>query len=196
RDAALPAAARFADPAQVRTWRKWVDATVARSAREKIPAIVVYKEKRLLVLYDRGRAVAVYTADMGRNRLQQKRHAGDKATPEGRYHVTAKKQGGQTRYYKALLLDYPNDEDRSRFARIRAEGGVPDGVGPGRHIEIHGHGGRERDWTDGCVALSDPDMDTLFAKVAVGTPVTIVGGDGQDGVFSSLWRDHAAENGR
>jgi murein L,D-transpeptidase YafK len=140
--------------------------------------------------------VGVCTADLGSNRLQQKRHAGDKATPEGRYHVTARKEGGQTRYHKALLLDYPNGEDRSRFARIRAEGGVPDGVGPGRHIEIHGHGGRERDWTDGCVALADADIDAVFARVPVGTPVTIVGGDGRDGVFSSLWRDHAQGSGR
>jgi lipoprotein-anchoring transpeptidase ErfK/SrfK len=52
---------------------------------------------------------------------------------------------------------------------------VPDGTGPGSLIEIHGHGGTGRDWTDGCVALSNEDMDQLFSRVRVGTPVTIVG---------------------
>ena len=196
RDAAMPSAARFADGDLVRTWRGWIDETVAWSARKGKPAIVVYKEKRLLVLYDRGRAVGVYSADMGSNRLQQKRYAGDKATPEGRYHVVAKKKNGQTVYYKALLLDYPNAEDRARFARAKREGRVPDGAGPGLNIEIHGHGGREQDWTLGCVALADGDIDEVFARVEVGTPVTIVGGDGEDGVFSSLWREHTAAGGR
>ncbi len=196
RDAAMPSAARFADADLLRTWRGWIDETITWSARKGKPAIVVYKEKRLLVLYDRGRAVGVYTADMGSNRLKQKSYAGDKATPEGRYHVVAKKKNGQTKYYKALLLDYPNAEDRARFARAKKEGRVPDGAGAGMHIEVHGHGGREQDWTLGCVALADGDIDEVFARVEVGTPVTIVGGDGKDGVFSSLWREHAAAGGR
>jgi lipoprotein-anchoring transpeptidase ErfK/SrfK len=52
---------------------------------------------------------------------------------------------------------------------------VPPGRGIGGLIEIHGAGGQGRNWTDGCVALVNPDMDRLFAAVGVGTPVTIVG---------------------
>jgi len=195
RDAALPAAARFADSAQVKTWRKWIDETVAWSGRAGKPAIVVYKEKRLLVLYERGRPAASFTADLGRNRLQPKHHAGDKATPEGRYRVTAKKQNGQSKYYKALLLDYPNAEDRARFERERKAGRLPAGATPGADIEIHGEGGRDSDWTLGCVALANDDIDAVFRRVEVGTPVTIVGGDGRDGIFSNLWRRHAVEGG-
>ena len=52
---------------------------------------------------------------------------------------------------------------------------MPAGRGIGGLIEIHGHGGRGTDWTNGCIALSDAEMDRLFAAVFVGTPVTIVG---------------------
>jgi lipoprotein-anchoring transpeptidase ErfK/SrfK len=52
---------------------------------------------------------------------------------------------------------------------------VPPGRGPGGGIEIHGHGGRSINWTNGCVALRDDQMDRLYAAVGVGTPVTIVG---------------------
>ncbi|HSD26878.1 MAG TPA: L,D-transpeptidase, partial [Vicinamibacteria bacterium] len=53
-------------------------------------------------------------------------------------------------------------------------------------IEIHGEGGRGQNWTEGCVALSNPDIDDLYGRVGVGTRVTIVGGDGSDGAFSDL----------
>jgi hypothetical protein len=88
-----------------------------------------------------------------------------------------------------LLLDYPNQADRARLARLKAAGQIARGAGPGSLIEIHGEGGRGEDWTRGCVALSNPDMDDLFGRVGVGTRVTIVGGEGKDGAFSSLVRD-------
>jgi L,D-peptidoglycan transpeptidase YkuD (ErfK/YbiS/YcfS/YnhG family) len=52
---------------------------------------------------------------------------------------------------------------------------VPANAGIGSLIEIHGEGGQGRDWTDGCVALSNSDMDRVFSHARVGTPVTIVG---------------------
>jgi hypothetical protein len=73
------------------------------------------------------------------------------------------------------LLDYPNATDRSRWERERRAGRVPPGAGPGSLIEIHGHGGRGIDWTDGCVALADPQMDRLFDLVPARAAVTIVG---------------------
>ena len=57
---------------------------------------------------------------------------------------------------------------------------------PGGLIEIHGEGGRGEDWTRGCVALSNRDMDDLFRRVAVGTPVTIVGAEDSAGRFATL----------
>jgi len=85
-------------------------------------------------------------------------------------------------------LNYPNDEDRAQFASLRRQGRIPSNASLGGLIEIHGEGGRGKDWTKGCVALANNDMDDLFRRAAVGTPVTIVGGDGR-GVFARLVRD-------
>ncbi len=104
-----------------------------------------------------------------------KRHRGDKATPEGSYKVTRKRGPGATKYYKALDIDYPNAEDLARFRAAKQRGEIPAGTSPGSLIEIHGHGGRGADWTEGCVALRNDHMDKVFAAAQVGTPVLIVG---------------------
>lgn len=173
---AVSLASRFVDRDHVRRWRGWIDDTVKWSRKTGGAAIVVYKEKNLLQLFVDGKQVRSYSADMGRNRLNAKVRAGDNATPEGRYRIVSKKGNGASRYYKALLLDYPNKDDRRRSGRAH----------PGGLIEIHGEGGRGEDWTNGCVALSNPDMDHLFARVPVGAAVTIVGGDGRGGAFSDI----------
>jgi murein L,D-transpeptidase YafK len=82
---------------------------------------------------------------------------------------------GQTRYYRAFMLDYPNDEDRARFRRLQRSGRISSRQRIGSLIEIHGEGGRNADWTEGCVALYNHEMDALLPHVEVGTPVTIVG---------------------
>jgi murein L,D-transpeptidase YafK len=109
-----------------------------------------------------------------------------------------KKDRGQSRYHRALLLDYPNAADRERFAAAKRRGEIPRGAGIGGLIEIHGEGGRGQNWTEGCVALSNRDMDDLFRRVGTGTRVTIVGGDGRDGAFSDLLArvGGGAENGK
>jgi L,D-peptidoglycan transpeptidase YkuD (ErfK/YbiS/YcfS/YnhG family) len=178
--------ARFRDPAQLRRWRAWAEETVRFSAETGAAAIVVNKDRGLLTLYVAGRPVRSYRAEFGRNAAAPKIHAGDLATPEGRYRIVAKKGPDATRYHKALLLDYPNETDRQRFESARRAGRVPPGARPGGLIEIHGEGGRGRDWTDGCVALSNVDMDDLFSRVGIGTPVTVIGGDGAGGRFSEL----------
>ncbi len=166
---------RFEDPRNLRNWRRIVDETVARSRDEEIAVIVVDKLKRRLHLYDHGRRIATFEAELGAKGLKQKIHSGDQATPEGRYKITDLRGFGRTKYYKALLLDYPNAEDRARYAYGRRTGQVPLRAGIGSLIEIHGDGGQGRDWTDGCVALSNGDMDKVFAHARLGTPVTIVG---------------------
>jgi murein L,D-transpeptidase YafK len=123
---------------------------------------------------------------MGANSLAQKYREGDMATPEGRYRVRQIKDRGQTRYYRALLLDYPTREDLRRIEAAKKAGAIPAGAHPGGLIEIHGEGGLGEDWTNGCVAVTNAHMDGLFELVRVGTPVTIVGGDGSQGAFSSL----------
>ena len=81
----------------------------------------------------------------------------------------------KTKYYKAFLLDYPNDEDTARFKAEIAKGSLPASAKIGGLIEIHGNGGKGIDWTEGCVALTDREMDLVYKIVKVGTPVTIVG---------------------
>jgi lipoprotein-anchoring transpeptidase ErfK/SrfK len=185
---AAESAARYADESLVAHWRNMVSETAAWSRATGDTAIVVLKENHRLDLYDGGRLVRSYPADMGYRSVNDKLRSGDAATPEGRYRVTAKKPGST--YYKALALNYPNDEDRATFATLRRQGRIPSNASLGGLIEIHGEGGRGKDWTKGCVALNNRDMDDLFRRADVGTPVTIVGGDGQ-GVFARLVRAQA-----
>jgi hypothetical protein len=180
------AASRFTEPGLVRNWRRMIDETITASRLHGESAIIVYKEKHLLTLYHRGQPVRSYPAEMGYNLLGMKSRAGDLATPEGRYRVVSKKPVGQSAYHMALLLDYPNAEDRRRFDAAKRAGLIHRKASLGGLIEIHGEGGLGRDWTKGCVALRNSDMADLFARVGVGTRVTIVGGDGKGGLFTKF----------
>ena len=100
---------------------------------------------------------------------------GDKATPEGMYKIIRKFDNDSTLYHKALLINYPDNEDTANFMTALAKGTLPGSSHIGGMIEIHGHGGKGVDWTEGCIALKDREMDTIFAMVKIGTPVTIVG---------------------
>jgi hypothetical protein len=175
RDAAEEANRRFYDPGLRRLWSEWVTKTLATSRKSSSPVVIVDKLQRRLEVYRRGAAIASYEAELGSGGLERKLYSGDKATPEGLYRVTEVRRPGATKYYRALMLDYPNADDRERFKKARRDGSVPPGVGIGSLIEIHGHGGKGKDWTDGCVALTNDDMDELVKLVGVGTPVTIVG---------------------
>jgi len=167
--------ARFGETRNLALWRSWVNDTVAQSRRDGEHAIVVDKLKRKLHVYRAGSRIATLDAELGAKGLRQKMHSGDQATPEGRYRVVQMKAGRNTIYYKALLINYPNDADRARHALAKKNGQAPLRSHPGNLIEIHGDGGQGRDWTDGCVALTNRDMDFVFARSRVGTPVTIVG---------------------
>jgi hypothetical protein len=195
-DHAASVVERYADPETMARWRRWIDATVAQSKREGRAAIVVSKEAHLLTLYRRGEAVATYNVDLGFNWTADKLYEGDGATPEGRYRVVTRLGKSASKYHKALLLDYPNADDRAEFARARRDGGLPAGARIGGLIEIHGGGGRDQDWTDGCVALANGDMDLVFERAGVGTPVTIVGSDKYGAIAEFAARQRAAGNGK
>jgi lipoprotein-anchoring transpeptidase ErfK/SrfK len=192
---ALEAAARYTSREQVATWRRWVEETRAWSQRTAEPAILVLKEKNALVLLSRGAPARTYDVEIGANALGVKQRQGDQATPEGRYRIVAKRDHGRSRYYRALLLDYPNAADREQFAAAKRRGEIPRDARIGGQIEIHGEGGRGQNWTEGCVALSNRDIDDLYERVGVGTRVTIVGGDGRDGAFSDLLARVGGDNG-
>jgi hypothetical protein len=158
-------------------WKKWYDDTVSETKKQRSYAVIVDKFAGKCYLYHIGTRIQEFDAELGRKWIGDKRHQGDNATPEGRYRVTKKLEGGSTKYYKALMLDYPNEEDRKRFAGEKENGTLPQNARIGGLIEIHGHGGKGSDWTEGCVALGNSDMDKLFRQVKVGTPVTIIGSE-------------------
>lgn len=156
-------------------WEKWVNAAIRSSKKNQSVAIVVDKIGHKCLVYSKGRLLYTFDAELGTNWLGDKQHQGDKATPEGEYHVTARLSGSQTKYYRALLINYPNEEDQQRYADNLQNGRIPRGKDIGGAVEIHGNGGRGFDWTNGCVALSDSDADKIYRISKVGTPVIIVG---------------------
>jgi hypothetical protein len=156
-------------------WEKLYNDAVDLSRRNNSVLIVVDKLAGELSIYREGRRRSTFRTEFGPNWLGDKNHQGDQATPEGLYHVEKKKERRQTRYYKALLLNYPNPDDLQRYKSNVKNGRIPSGVDVGGLIEIHGHGGQGFNWTNGCVALSDKDMDVVYRQSSVHTPVIIVG---------------------
>lgn len=156
-------------------WKKWVDISIKQSAEKREALIVVDKYSRTCLVYQNGVVKEKFNIELGKNWMGTKLHQGDQATPEGTYKVVTRKEKHKTKYYKALLINYPNKEDEQRFNNNKKNGLVKANKKIGGLIEIHGGGGQGVDWTDGCVALRDKEMDRLFALVSVGTPVVIVG---------------------
>jgi lipoprotein-anchoring transpeptidase ErfK/SrfK len=136
--------------------------------------LLVDKSRHRLYVYADGKLRRQYEVALGRHAGGPKVREGDRRTPEGVYRILAKKDRGQTRFHRALLIDYPNARDRAIFVRAKAEGRLPKGAHIGGLIEIHG-GGTGFDWTNGCIALENRDIDDLWKRVRVGTPIVIVG---------------------
>lgn len=87
-------------------------------------SIIIDKFSRKCFVYIGGTRRYAFDAELGINWVGDKRESGDNATPEGMYKVTKKFEGNKTRYHKALLLDYPNDEDRKKFKSEIAGGSL------------------------------------------------------------------------
>jgi lipoprotein-anchoring transpeptidase ErfK/SrfK len=166
---------RYADHGRIGRWQQMAKDTIAWSQRHHTSAIIVSKADRVLTLYKNGQKVLSYPVRLGFNGILEKRYQGDGATPEGRYHITGKRGQGQTQFYRALLLDYPNEEDRRRFHSARKTGLIPASKGIGGQIEIHGVENELMAQTLGCVMLENAQMVYLYDRVEKGTPVTIVG---------------------
>jgi len=162
-------------------------AGASRSPLEAITdaRIEVLKSKRQLILYSGDRIVKTYRIGLGFTPEGSKARQGDGRTPEGSYYVCSKNPKSQ--YFLSLGLSYPNEADASRglkeglinriqFQQITAaikRGGVPLwNTALGGEIFIHG-AGSTKDWTWGCVALENEDIQELFNAVPKGTPVTI-----------------------
>jgi L,D-peptidoglycan transpeptidase YkuD (ErfK/YbiS/YcfS/YnhG family) len=154
-------------------WRKWVQETLTDSRKRRTYAVIVDKSAHKTYLVHKGNLVRTYACEIGYNSAHQKMFAGDGATPEGKYHSVKVRQNG-SRYYKAILLNYPNSADEKRFRSNKSKGIISKQTRIGKNIEIHGEGDKNRDWTDGCIALVNKDMDDILKFVKAGTPVTIV----------------------
>ena len=165
---------RFSSAESLARWGEWIDRGLRASASGK-NLLVVEKESRQSYLVRNRAVVETFRVELGVEGTKEKTRQGDLATPEGLYTITKKKENGATKYHKALLLDYPNQEDMERFRRFLRSGRLPSQSRPGGLIEIHGDGGRGTDWTLGCLALANDDMDSLFRRMSVGDKVVIVG---------------------
>ena len=166
---------RYANRDQIVGWQQMAKDTIAWSRIHRTSAIVVSKADRVLTLYRNGQKIVSYPVRLGFNGIREKRYQGDGATPEGRYRVSSKRGQGQTQFYRALVLDYPNEEDRRRYRLERKSGQIPASRAIGGQIEIHGVENELMAQTLGCVMLDNPQMILLFDRVEKGTPVTIVG---------------------
>jgi len=132
---------------------------------------------RLDLLASDGSVLARYRVAIGPGGPGPKRMEGDRVTPVGTYRVIGRIKG---LYHQFLTLDYPNDTDRRRYAALKKAGLVPPGVGVGYGIGIHrtGHADwngvhKESDWTLGCIALDDDEIDEVARGVKDGTRVVI-----------------------
>jgi len=156
-------------------WIQWVDDAIYQSKKNKKKLILIDKFSKKIYLYNNGKQNYTTDVELGKNWIGDKKYSGDKATPEGKYKIIKKIDTPHTKYYKALLLDYPNSEDIKRFNHAKTNGKIPANSKIGGLIEIHGGGGKGINWTDGCIAANDTDMNKIFLFSDTGTDVVIVG---------------------
>ncbi|QYK00202.1 L,D-transpeptidase family protein [Shewanella psychrotolerans] len=138
----------------------------------KVDLVVVDKSNASMMLMRKGKVLRRYKIAMGDRPTGHKQQEGDQRTPEGRYILDYKKS--DSAYYRAIHISYPNEEDRLRAEAL--------GIDPGGQIMIHGQNpnssltpdeAQEFNWTDGCIALKNNEIDELWRAVDMGTPIEI-----------------------
>lgn len=139
---------------------------------ERADAILILKKDHILELLQNGNIIRTYKVALGRGGLEPKEREGDARTPEGHYIIDSR--NASSHYYKALHISYPGPDDIKRAQKL--------GTPPGGAIMIHGlpngmgwigSAHRLYDWTLGCVAVTDDEIDEIWNLVPVGTPVVI-----------------------
>ena len=137
-----------------------------------VDRIVVEKATRTMTLMRDGKVLKTYKVALSREPVGPKERVGDHKVPEGEYLVDLKNP--HSRFHLALHISYPNAADRDRARKL--------GVQPGGNIEIHGLDSkyawvgslqRRVDWTDGCIAVTNSEIEEIWPLVRVGTPVEI-----------------------
>lgn len=135
--------------------------------------VLVEKSKNKMTLFKEGEVVRQYHVSLGKNPVGHKTQEGDLRTPEGRYNLMFKNP--DSKFYKSIMIDYPNERDRALASRR--------GVDPGGEIVIHGQPNTHFapyegvvnafNWTDGCIAVTNPEMGEIWRLVDVDTPIEI-----------------------
>jgi len=143
--------------------------------RIRADQVVVEKSKRRLMLIQNGEVIREYRIALGERPQGHKVRQGDERTPEGNYFLDWRNPN--SRFHKSIHISYPNKWD-SRLARLR-------GYDPGGMIMIHGQPNHirskkfkerylSRDWTNGCIAVRNHEMDEIWRLVRYGTPIKIL----------------------
>jgi murein L,D-transpeptidase YafK len=141
-------------------------------ANAKADRIIILKSKRELQLWSKDSLVKKYRVSLGAAPVGRKERQGDHRTPEGEYTISGRNVN--SKYHRSLRISYPNPEDLARATKHR--------VSPGGDIMIHGlpngygwvgRGHLSKDWTDGCVAVTDREIEEIWNLVPDGTPVEI-----------------------
>jgi murein L,D-transpeptidase YafK len=152
-------------------------ATPSRSGEERITEVHIEKARHRLELRAGDQVVKTYRVAIGPGGAGPKHQEGDKVTPVGTYRIV----GRFKLFHQFLTLSYPNAEDRARFAEMKQRGELPPEATIGGGVGIHGVNSKEwkgvhkdSDWTFGCIALDDDEVDEVAARVKDGTRVVIV----------------------
>jgi murein L,D-transpeptidase YafK len=134
--------------------------------------VVVLKKEHTLQLLDHGKVIKTYKVALGGEPVGPKTRQGDHKTPEGIYVLDSRNP--HSKFYKSIHISYPDARDRAVARTL--------GVSPGGDVFVHGlpngYGSigaahRLRDWTDGCIAVTDKEIDEIWLAVADGTPIEI-----------------------
>jgi len=138
-----------------------------------VDSLVVSKSEHNLIAYSKGIVIKKYTVSLGKGGNGKKQYEGDNKTPEGNYYINSKNPSSG--FHKNLGISYPSPKDiavANSFGRA-----------PGGDIKIHGLKNgqgfigrfqRWRDWTNGCIGLTDDEIDDLYDHTPVGTTIKII----------------------
>jgi len=141
-------------------------------AQSRADRIIVHKKARTMELIHAGQVIKTYKIALGGEPVGPKTRQGDHRTPEGEYVIDSRNSHSQ--FHRSLHISYPNAADRERARKS--------GLLPGGDIFIHGFPNgygfigaahRARDWTDGCIAVTDQEIEEIWRLVENDTPVDI-----------------------
>jgi murein L,D-transpeptidase YafK len=156
----------------IASWCLPVSAAVKNHTAAQADQIVIVKSQRTMTLLRQGQVLKTYKVALGHEPRGAKTQRGDNKTPEGKYTIDSRNPHSQ--FHLALHISYPNQADRARAKRL--------GVRPGGDIMIHGlppayswlgAAHRQADWTLGCVAVTDAEIEEIWGLVPNGVQVEI-----------------------